>query len=389
MGALAAFLGGAGGAGLTDMTRRWDRNDEISQQQAQRQKEMDDQREARQNELQEQRKFQSEQAQLERDARGSGGGSRSRRGGGESDDPAEMDALEKRAAVNALFREGVPHNVAQRLVDGAMTNQNPFTRTVQRSESYDDGDRQKNVTTTQEEPDVERYVAMVKKTGEAFANAASNAKSNASQMAEAEQKRFETGSGREAQTSTAQRAGELGRGVGVSKGVQQYDSGDDRFSPATGALTAAKIGAEKALAADRSQKAISEKDKREGSGSIKEEMAVLKTQAAAIDKELADVRSQENSTSFFSLSDQEKKRINGRRIKLEERYDALNNDIAELRQQLKGGGTTPPAARPTADAPTPAARAAIKALPPGSKQIGTSNGKPVYQTPDGKKFIGN
>lgn len=30
----------------------------------------------------------------------------------------------------------------------------------------------------------------------------------------------------------------------------------------------------------------------------------------------------------------------------------------------------------------------IKQLPQGSKQIGTSGGKPVYQTPDGKKFIG-
>lgn len=38
----------------------------------------------------------------------------------------------------------------------------------------------------------------------------------------------------------------------------------------------------------------------------------------------------------------------------------------------------------------PAAQAApvIKQLPAGSKQIGTSGGKPVYQTPDGKKFIG-
>lgn len=30
----------------------------------------------------------------------------------------------------------------------------------------------------------------------------------------------------------------------------------------------------------------------------------------------------------------------------------------------------------------------INALPQGAKQIGTSGGKPVYQTPDGKKFIG-
>lgn len=32
--------------------------------------------------------------------------------------------------------------------------------------------------------------------------------------------------------------------------------------------------------------------------------------------------------------------------------------------------------------------ASLSALPQGAKQIGTSGGKPVYQTPDGKKFIG-
>lgn len=38
--------------------------------------------------------------------------------------------------------------------------------------------------------------------------------------------------------------------------------------------------------------------------------------------------------------------------------------------------------------PKPAKPAAVlKTLPPGAKQIGTSGGKPVYQTPDGKKFI--
>lgn len=31
----------------------------------------------------------------------------------------------------------------------------------------------------------------------------------------------------------------------------------------------------------------------------------------------------------------------------------------------------------------------IKALPDGAKQIGTSGGKPVFQTPDGKRFVGN
>lgn len=49
-------------------------------------------------------------------------------------------------------------------------------------------------------------------------------------------------------------------------------------------------------------------------------------------------------------------------------------------QRLGAGGDAP------AQSGTPAA-GAVKALPAGAKQIGTSGGKPVYQTPDGKKFI--
>lgn len=52
--------------------------------------------------------------------------------------------------------------------------------------------------------------------------------------------------------------------------------------------------------------------------------------------------------------------------------------------------------RPDGDAPKPAGAPAVApaakttsqaALPAGAKQIGTSGGKPVYETPDGKRFI--
>lgn len=52
-------------------------------------------------------------------------------------------------------------------------------------------------------------------------------------------------------------------------------------------------------------------------------------------------------------------------------------------ERLTGGTAAPK----TGDNPKPAAT--ISALPKGATQIGTSGGKPVYQTPDGKKFIGN
>lgn len=41
-----------------------------------------------------------------------------------------------------------------------------------------------------------------------------------------------------------------------------------------------------------------------------------------------------------------------------------------------------PTGQPTVSQP-------VNKLPSGAKQIGTSKGKPVYQTPDGKKFIGD
>ena len=51
-------------------------------------------------------------------------------------------------------------------------------------------------------------------------------------------------------------------------------------------------------------------------------------------------------------------------------------------ERLTGGTGAPK----TGDNPK---AATISALPKGATQIGTSGGKPVYQTPDGKKFIGN
>ena len=49
------------------------------------------------------------------------------------------------------------------------------------------------------------------------------------------------------------------------------------------------------------------------------------------------------------------------------------------------GGTPAPKSGDNAGTPP----ATVSALPKGATQIGTSGGKPVYQTPDGKKFIGN
>ncbi len=55
---------------------------------------------------------------------------------------------------------------------------------------------------------------------------------------------------------------------------------------------------------------------------------------------------------------------------------------------LSGSGSSGGGSEATAPAPAPAASKPISTLPQGARQIGTSGGKPVYQTPDGKRYIG-
>jgi hypothetical protein len=54
--------------------------------------------------------------------------------------------------------------------------------------------------------------------------------------------------------------------------------------------------------------------------------------------------------------------------------EAQYQELAKQGQQPAGGAAQP-------------RQGAVKSLPQGAKQIGTSGGRPVYQTPDGKKFI--
>lgn len=76
------------------------------------------------------------------------------------------------------------------------------------------------------------------------------------------------------------------------------------------------------------------------------------------------------------------------RVTIQARLDEARRLAADVRRRLAeltdGGGDAP------SRAPAPAAprqQGLPPGLPPGSRQIGTSGGKPVYQTPDGKRFI--
>lgn len=76
--------------------------------------------------------------------------------------------------------------------------------------------------------------------------------------------------------------------------------------------------------------------------------------------------------------------VERKRREIEEDYNHVRERVG-----LPSRGGAAPAAMPgaaPAAAPKPSA-GTVQALPPGSRQIGTSGGKPVYQTPDGKKFV--
>lgn len=67
---------------------------------------------------------------------------------------------------------------------------------------------------------------------------------------------------------------------------------------------------------------------------------------------------------------------------IEAKRSALESDFDILRKQV---GLP---AREPKPAPAPAPKpGAVSGLPQGARQIGTSGGKPVYETPDGKRFI--
>jgi hypothetical protein len=71
--------------------------------------------------------------------------------------------------------------------------------------------------------------------------------------------------------------------------------------------------------------------------------------------------------------------------------DKWNKRVKQIPESaLSGTGITKdPIVLNKQASPAKSEGAVIKSLPQGSKQIGTSNGKPVYQTPDGKRFIGD
>ncbi len=161
-----------------------------------------------------------------------------------------------------------------------------------------------------------------------------------------------------------------------------------------GSLDAARIRSEGALAGERAAKTDTEKDKVSGKGSVKEDLALIDSQRKAIDVRLNNARAMYNEATKMG-NDAEATAQKSMMNRLQAQYDNLDAQYTTVAGKLAardGKGTLPTAiaTKPSAAdvrKAEPAAKSAVDKLPAGAVKIGTKNGKTVYQTPDGKKFI--
>lgn len=124
-----------------------------------------------------------------------------------------------------------------------------------------------------------------------------------------------------------------------------------------------------------------EEDKRVGRvlQSIKEERLALDKKKdvflAEYKADIADGASRKDRAAAKEKYDGHIKSLDDQDSKLKARMEKLSDDLDNKGPKSLANGTKP-------------AAKVIKALPKGAKQIGTSGGKPVYETPDGKRFKG-
>lgn len=110
---------------------------------------------------------------------------------------------------------------------------------------------------------------------------------------------------------------------------------------------------------------------------------LARTNIASLD---TDIKSK--TTQIGALNDQLLTAKDKEKPEIKAQIKALMEEISdaegEKRAYLKTLGGAQGVEKST---PQPANGAPIATLPPGAKQIGTSGGKPVYETPDGKRFL--
>ena len=114
MGMLSAFVRGAAGQGLIDLSQRMDRRDAMSAEEARRQKEREDERNWRSAEAEKDRTSRAESAALRTKRSGSGGGA----DGG--------DDADRYAVAEVMKREGVSEAQARAMVEASRAGNNPI-----------------------------------------------------------------------------------------------------------------------------------------------------------------------------------------------------------------------------------------------------------------------
>lgn len=115
MGMLSAFVRGAAGQGLIDLSQRMDRRDAMASENERRDREREEERNWRSAEAQKDRDSRAESAAL-RTKRGSGSG-----GGGDGDDDADRYAV-----AEVMKREGVSEAQARAMVEASRAGNNPI-----------------------------------------------------------------------------------------------------------------------------------------------------------------------------------------------------------------------------------------------------------------------
>jgi hypothetical protein len=380
MGALSAFLTGAGGAGMVNLSQTMERRAELQSQQEQRAQELQAQAEQRRAEL-EQRAAENQKDRDSREAMlmdrlgagalGAAGSRGGARGGAGADPVAEREmAINRLAAEKGLSRP----EAAQMLADYESGN-NRFTKTEAVPEQIDDGDRQRTVTRQQSSPDVEKFASMMSTVAKHLSQAGAYTGAKADDQAKAEQLRTQTGMAERAQTDP-----NAGRGALYIAGKGEY--GETGSSHVTGAPVKGSV-AESQIIENKAQANNANASAGAHSARIQEIKAKI-----GLDKDDLKGKSKErlatmlNSLNTYvkdmNLSEADVASINQLRGEI---TLAMSSEVSS-----RSGAPSAPAAgaQPAPGAP----KATVKALPPGAKQIGTSGGKPVYQTPDGKRFIG-
>jgi hypothetical protein len=145
-----------------------------------------------------------------------------------------------------------------------------------------------------------------------------------------------------------------------------------------------------------------------GSGLSKDEERRIKAEQKAIDRRADDIRAKREAInkefdddkpaklSVMDSMDEKaaaahkqamtdaKKKRDAANAKLDAEEKALRDRQDRIEARLDGD---PGLSLGSAKGSPPAGKQVVKALPAGAKQIGTSGGKPVYETPDGKRFI--